>query len=196
MLEADRQAFIRYAQCKYALHADKVRKALQYGKRNEQCLSKDMIVANEFIQMLYNYTAFTAAVTFSAAITFTKTSSSSDDVTVTIGGTAFGPYTTTGDGEDIASYFYNLFTDNTTSPDYFAEFNDNVLYVYSYDTSLSYSTTLTVTSANSLTTSSITKASTVEDEILEFWNCLTEDQMCDVVQYLLQLVDSDKPCLC
>lgn len=50
-----RNNIIRDLQCKYSTYADTVRKALQYGRRDESCRSKNLIIANKLIGAIYRY---------------------------------------------------------------------------------------------------------------------------------------------
>lgn len=196
MTETVRQNIIRDLQCKYGSYGVSTRKSLQYGRRDKDCRNQNLIITNRLIGTIYRYTAFDSTVYIATKIKFVKTSTSSDDVSITIGATTFGPYSFTGDGEDIAAYFYNIIQDNSTSPEFYAEYTSDTLYIYSYATSLSYATSVSVTSSNSLTTSTITTDDDNEDEILDIWNCVTKAELCDMIEYSYYILNSSDPCNC
>src|SRR3990167_10875695 len=149
----DRIKWIRYLQCQLGILADTTSKAFAYRKKNRECLRDDLILMNNVIRILYKYVSFEDEPTYAYTITFERTGSAVDTVTLTIGADAYplvvsGSYT----NEEIAEYYYSTFTSAIQSPDLSAAIDGETLYVWSTDPSLSYSSTTTITSSGSTVT--------------------------------------------
>lgn len=186
--DIDRIKWIRYLQCNLGTLADTTSKAFAYRKKNRECLRDDLILLNNVIRILYDYVTFDDVVTYGYSFTFTKTSASSDTITLTIGAQTF-VLVTSGDGEDIASSYFTTLDTGVQSPELYAELDGNTLYVFSYSNSLNFASTSTVTSSNSLTTTTITSLEDSLQDILNLWNCLTNDQICSLISIAYELED-------
>ena len=186
--DVDRTKWIQYLQCQLGTLADTTSKAYAFRKRNKECLRNDLILLNNVIRILYNYVTFDDVVTYAYSFTFTKTSALSDTLTLTIGAQTF-VLVTSGDGEDIASSYFTTLDGSAQVPELYAEIDGNTLYVFSYSSSLDYTATSTVASLNSLTTTAVASLEDDLQEILDLWNCLTEEQICSLIALAHSLED-------
>jgi hypothetical protein len=173
---------------RYADFVTKYANNLSYGKR---CISdRDKLTpVRRIIRKLESYKAFTGDVTYGYKITFTKVSSGSDTVALTLNATAYTSYTDVGNGAAIAAYFANEIN-KTTSPQYAALASGNVLYAWSTDTTLTFADTITAPSTAKTTIATVSLSGEI-DNTLEEWNCVTDTQICKMIEYAKALVPID-----
>lgn len=176
-------------QCKYHSLSLKLNKSLRYGTKNIGCLARQAKIINGYLGALYCYKTFDADPTFAAKLVFEKDNSDSETVTLSIGLVTIGSYTGTGDGEAIAIEFENDINDNTTSPDYSAERTGSTVYIYSSDSSLSYSTTITVDAGSDFVTTDVDDD--YEDSILDLWNDITNTEMCAIINSAYEIMPTE-----
>jgi hypothetical protein len=191
--DIDRIKWIRYLQCNLGELADTTSKAFAYRKRNKECLQDDLFLLDNVIRILYNYVTFDDVVTYAYSFTFTKDVATSETITLNIDGDAY-PYTSSSaDVTDIVDYYYTLFQDNVQTPDLYAEKDGNTLYVFSYDTALTFSSTTAPAASGGYTT--IASASLENDlqDILDLWNCITNEQLCSLIS-LAYALETDCQC--
>ena len=186
--DLDRTKWIQYLQCQLGTLADTTSKAYAFRKRNKECLRNDLILLNNVIRILYNYVTFDDVVTYAYSFTFTKTSASSDTLTLTIGAQTF-VLVTSGDGENIASSYFTTLDGGAQLPELYAEIDGNTLYVFSYSSSLDYTATSTVTSLNSLTTTVVASLEDSLQDILDLWNCITNEELCSLISVVRNIND-------
>lgn len=190
-----RNTLIRDLQCKYADHISKVSKGLAFRKKDLPCLKRDAILARQFISMLYCYTTFTSDVTAAFSILFVKEDATDRDVVeLFIDGVSMGTYTGSGTQAEIAQYFYNEINDNSTV--WHAEFVDNTLYVWSYDTNQTYADVISITSSNNETTITYTSLEDNLEEILDIWNCIPYEDICNVYEFASKILKENCNCNC
>lgn len=191
--DVDRIKWIRYLQCNLGELADTTSKAFAYRKRNKECLQDDLFLLDNVIRMLYNYVTFDDIVTYAYSFTFTKAVATPETITLTIGANSYPYVSSSSNVEDIVDYYYGLFENNVQSPDLYAEKDGNTLYVFSYDTSLTFSSTTTTNASGNYTT--ITAASMEDDlqDILDLWNCITNEQLCSLIS-LVHALETDCQC--
>ena len=173
----------RNMKLKYTDHVEQYSKNLGFGKRSKSGWEKLTIVRG-IIEALECYKAFTGAeddVTYGYKITFTRSSSGSDTVALTLNATAYTSYTGTGNGAAIAAYFENEIN-KTTSPQYAARASGNILYAWSLDTTLDFDDTITAPSTSKVTITT-TSLDGVTEDTLEEWNCVTDAEMCKMIEY-------------
>lgn len=185
-----RDTLIRDLQCKFADHIDSLRKALRFRKGNLTCLQRDALIARSFISSLYNYTTFTSKVTAAFSVEITKDSGA--DTVALLYKVSISTYTGSGDAEDIVDFFMNDLNDNSAI--WNAERDGSILYIYSYDASVNFSGTVSITSANSLTSATIKSLEDNLEVILNLWNCLTESQVCSLYEHANKLLTTDCNC--
>jgi hypothetical protein len=191
--DIDRIKWIRYLQCNLGNLADITSKAFAYRKRNRDCLKNDLILLNNIIKILYRYVAFDGVVTYAYSFTFSKDVATPETITLNIDGEAY-PYISSSDNvEDIVNYYYDLFQNNVETPDLYAEKDGNTLYVFSYDTSLTFSSTTTPDASNDYTTIVATSMENNLQDILDLWNCITNEQLCSLI-YIAHALENDCQC--
>lgn len=179
--DVDRIKWIRYLQCDLGNLADTTSKAFAFRKKNRECLKEDLILLDNIIRILYDYVTFDDTVTWAYSFTFEKTVSTPSTVELNIDGNAYPYVSSSSDPEDIVDYYLALFNNNVQTPDLYAEKDGTTLYVFSYSTSLNFSDVPTPSSTGSLVT--ITTASMEDDlqDILDLWNCLSNDEICSLI---------------
>jgi len=187
---------INNIQCKQATLLQSLVTALSYGTCTWEKLNTKNISTSYLVNRIKCYTPFEEEVTYASKIVFTKPHTSTVTVDLSIGVVNFTQYNAAGTAEDIVDHFLNDINNNTTSPDFYAEKIDNILYIYSYDTGASFTdvTTVTIVDALNTTSGAISSLENDLDEILNIWNCSTEDQMCSMIKYATSLVDEDCGC--
>lgn len=181
-------------QCKNANMGAKVSNALSVGHPMLPCLRRDFVTVNHILQIGMCYKAFSAPVTYATKITFNKIGTDNTTVTLAIGATTYTPYTGTGDSISIATFFKDVLDAAIVGIDYEVERVGNVLYIYSYDSSASFSDITTVVSSNTSVTSDIVNIQNNLEEILNLWNCLTEQELCEVITFAQCLETDDCGC--
>jgi hypothetical protein len=179
--DIDRIKWIRYLQCNLGELADSSSKAFAYRKKNRECLKNDLILLNNIIRILYKYVTFDDIVTYAYSFTFTKEVSTSETITLNIAGEAYPYVSSTSDEEDIVDYYLALFNNNVQDPDLYAEKDGNTLYVFSYDTDLNFASTTTPDASGDYTTISASSLENDLQDILDLWNCLTNEQICNLI---------------
>lgn len=179
--EIDKIKWIRYLQCDLGNLANNTTKAFSYRKRNKECLKNDLILLNNIIRILYKYKTFDDVVTYAYSFTFTKDVATPETINLNIGADSYPYVSSSSDVEDIVDYYLALFNDNTQSPDLYAEKDGNTLYVFSYSNTLSYSSTATATASGGYTSIAVSSMEDNLQDILDLWNCLTNDQVCSLI---------------
>lgn len=181
--DVDRIKWIRYLQCDLGELADTTSKAFAFRKRNRECLKDDLFLLNNIIRILYNYVTFDDTVTYAYSFTFSKSVSTPETITLTIGSDSYPYVSSSSDAEDIVDYYLTLFNDNAQDPDLYAEKDGTTLYVFSYDVDLNYSSTTTATASGGYTTIATASMENDLQDILDLWNCLTNDQICSLISF-------------
>ncbi len=185
--------WIRWLQCQMGTFANTTANAFAYRKKNKECLKEDLILLDNIIRILYNYESFTSEPTYAYSFEFIRNSSTADTITLTIGAQTFNYAVTTEDGEDIANYYESILIPSGTNPDLYAERDGNILYVWSLDTSLNYSSTSTVTDLNSTVSSTVASLEDNLQEILDLWNCITNEELCSLIS-VVSNINNDCDC--
>lgn len=191
--DEDRIKWIRYLQCALANVANSTGKAVAFRKRSRECLKNDLILLNNVIRILYKYTSFASQPTYAYSFTFTRSAYTTDTLTLTIGAQTFVKAVTTDTEESIVDYYESVLVPSGTNPDLYSEADDDTLYVWSSSPTLSYSSTSTLTSLNSTTTVTATSMENDLQDILDLWNCLTNEQLCELISVVKDL---DEECNC
>lgn len=191
--DVDRIKWIRYLQCNLGTLADTTSKAYAFRKRNRDCLRNDLILLNNVIKILYRYVAFDDVVTYAYSFTFEKNVSTSETITLNIDGEPYPYVSSSDDVTDIVNYYYDLFQNNIENPDLHAEKDGNTLYVFSYDNTLTFSSTTVPNASNGYTTITATSMEDNLQDILNLWNCITNEQLCSLI-YIAHALENDCQC--
>lgn len=171
MLTSCLHTHINDIQCKYADLAYQHSNALSIGRVCTERESYIKIVAS-YLQLLYCYKTFDAQVTY--AYNFKFNGFENTLVSITIGTDTFSA---TIDSTEALQTFLSLIT-ASTDYDLLGFISNNVLYIYSYDTNLTFGTTTTVSDEDLIVT---TNMEDTYNTILDIWNCITSDQVCSII---------------
>ena len=171
-----RNIHINDIQCKFADLAYKQAQALSIGRTCLERVTAMDIVAS-YLPLLYCYKTFDATVTYAYNFIFQKLNDEPVTVDITIGTETF-TYTGTGRRFEITNYFLNEILANTTY-NFEGFIHQGALFIYSYDTSLSFSITTTVVDSNDITVT--TNLEDSYEHILDIWNCITQEQVCGII---------------
>jgi len=181
MYLADKNKHLQNLQCLQEEYGAKLYKSLSYGNCPEEKLILNEMLTY-IIRVLRRYEVFTSEVTYAYSFTFERLiEDDSVTVSIDIDGTSWS-YTGTGTAEEIVTYFYQQINDNTTTPEFKAERVGAILYIYSYATAVDFSATNTITISDEdiLTVTDSTMEDDLDD-ILDIWNCVTSDQICEII---------------
>jgi hypothetical protein len=176
MTTACRNIHINDIQCRFADLAYEQAQALAIGR---PCDTRSLYIRiiGSYLPLLYCYKTFDDTVTYAYNFIFTKTNDDSITVDLTIGTETFS-YSGTGTGFEITNYFLQEILANTTYE--FEGFtHQGALYIYSYDTSLTFGTTTTVVESEEITVT--TSMEDTYESILDIWNCISEEQVCAII---------------
>jgi len=189
-----RNVLINDLQCKLATHGSKVSKTYAYGKKNAPCLAEQMIITDAYIQALKRYKTFEDELTGIFEIKFTFDNSNQDSITINleIDGDTY-TYTGSGDAETVTSYFASTLNGETvgSSEIIYTTFTGTTLYVPSYDTDFSYTTTITLSD----TWGTVDASEEYIINVLDLWNCLTYEEVCTMYEHGVTLIGTDE-CNC
>lgn len=177
-------------QCKHGALGTRLATALSAGSRKSVCLDRYNVAVSRLLRLLRCYKAFTAEVTYAYKITFTRDSSGTTTVDVTLKDNILTQYSGTGTAEEIAIFFQNQLDAGGLTVDYKTERVGSTLYVYSYDAAASFADTTTIAVGNTAVSYTATNLQNDLDEILNLWNSLTEDQICSIVTMATKFADN------
>lgn len=191
MTQACKNTHIQYIQYLYAQLSNTYLTKLNIGK---QCLEAELHldIARSYLDSLCNYQVFEEEITYAYSFNITRVGEDSVNINITIG-TESIIYSGSGTLEEILIYFETQFSNST---DYSFEIyvNEDILYIYSYDNTLTFSTTTTVSSSNSdEATIEETNMQNTYCTILDFQNCLTTEEICTIIQHSQKIL---KECNC
>jgi len=176
---------IRLLQCKFGTLAQQIYIDKSYSLKRDTCLIDSAKAVHYMLNILRCYKTFDDELTYAYKFTVTRTDTSSITIQIDVGAETF-TYTGTGTADEIVSYFKSQINDNTQSPiDYSAEIDEGVLYVYTTSDSASYSDTHTIAInsqiVNGTNSVSVSSLQNNENEITNVWNCLSGDELCEVL---------------
>lgn len=176
--------YILDIRCKLSDHAGDTSKAITLMRSDRHCKTRDLTLLDGFVDSLFYYNAFDSDVTYAYKFKFKRTDSQQITVQIDIGTESFS-VTDNGNASTFVQSFFKKIENNTQSPaNLRAEFDGDVLYVYSYSSNINYltSTSVTVTQGsdqdNEVNESSLQNK---EEEILNLWNCLTYNELCSII---------------
>jgi hypothetical protein len=183
-----KETYIAYIQCKNANLAREVVKSAQYGKDNLKCLLTKLKIIHSYLDILYRYRVFQEEVTYAYSVTIENEEGNSVTIGIAINGVDIGSYTGEGDGTSIVSALKSYINENTSVPEYYAEANNSTLYIYSYagsGVSYTYEPVL-----SGITEYSVSSLEEEEEIILNFWNCLTNEEIDNIINHSLNILEN------
>lgn len=178
-------------QCKHKVLATELSDHLSAGTSKVVCLDRYNIATGYLLEILRAYKPFTSAVTYAYKFTFTRTANDTTSATISMVLKAGVPadidvltsYVGTGTGTDIAVHFETAIKAGGLTAVYEVERFNNVLYVYSYDTNVSYSKVGVATSNTTKVTAVAKSLENNLDEILNLQNILTKNELCNLIKF-------------
>ena len=170
-------------QCNHGTLGATLSDQLSAGTRKVVCLNRYNVATGYLLDIIRSYTPFESPVTYAYKFTFNKSDASTArvdmifDINVLI-------YNSTGSGEDIAIYFETAIKAGSSfSNNYYVERVGNVLYLYSYDSSASFSDNGVLTTTSSKATVSAASLENDLDQILNIWNSITQQELCNLITF-------------
>lgn len=177
-------------QCKHGVLGSTLNAHLSGGTRKIACLNRYNVATGYLLNILRGYTPFQNTVTYAYKFTFTREAGDTTSATVTmtmknivVGQAPITAYTGTGSGADIAAHFESVINAASLGITYYTERVGNVLYVYSYDSNVSFSDVSTLGSSTTKVTATTKSLENNLDEILNIWNSLTEQELCNLITF-------------
>lgn len=179
MTQDCKNTHILYIQSLYATLSNTYLSKLNIGKIcKEAALNLD--ISRAYLSSLCDYQVFEEDVTFAYSFEITRIGEDTVDISITID-TETVTYSGTGDLTAILVYFETQFLTNGTYT-FQVYISEDILYIYSYDIGLNFGSTVTVSSSD---TDEATIAETNMENtyctILDQWNCLTTEELCDII---------------
>lgn len=164
---------------------------LNIGRKCEQA-ELNLLISQEYLKYFCSYQPFGGTITYAYSFTITRIGEDTVTVSITISSQTV-TYTGTGDLNEMLNYFKSQFEANNTF-NFEVYINEDILYIYSYDTGLNFNSTTTVSTSDE-------DQATIEDtnmqnsycEILDFFNCLTYKELCNLICHSKKLL-SDCNC--
>lgn len=190
MTQSQLNTHIIHMQNLYAdLVSDKYVAKLKIGKLCKEA-ETTMEIVRRYIKTMYKYQPLEDDVTYAYAFTIEVLTEDTVTITINIGAATF---TYVGSAV-LADILEDLETDILASVTYDFEVTviDSILYVYSFDTDLTFATATTVSSSNE-------DIATIEKEniqntyceiLLDDVNCLTTKQLCGIINHGYDLLES------
>tara|TARA_B110000259_G_scaffold165744_1_gene192805 strand:+ start:10559 stop:11188 length:630 start_codon:yes stop_codon:yes gene_type:complete len=184
-------------QCKHGHLGSALSDQLSAGTRKAVCLDRYNVATGYLLGILKDYKSFESPVTYAYKVTFNRTSSTespltSATVSLSLKDNNLTSYVGTGDGNDIAIHFEALINTGSLTVTYSVERISNVLYIYSYDTNASFSDIGTTTSSTTKVTATSISLENNLDEILNIWNNLTEQELCNLITFATKTASSSE----
>jgi len=183
------EKYINSIQCKFIEYSYDYAYKLQLGT---QCDRTELFMelTSAYLKRLYGYQAFESDVTYAYSISLNRNDGDNIDVTITIDG---DNYTYTGSG-DLLEIFSTLAQSigSSSSYNFETEIQNGILYIYSYDTNLTFaaSTSASITQLpTQYNTITATNLQTNYDIILDGKNCLTVHELCSVIKHSYDILE-------
>jgi hypothetical protein len=188
MTQTCKVAHIRYLQGLYADLANTYLEKLNIGRLCTEA-ERNLLITKEYIKSIKCYEVFDAAVTYAYSFTIVREGTESVVLRIIIGGVEELVYSGDGDLEAILSSF-KASALVASNYDLEAEIIDEVLYIYSYDTDLTFTTSTTVTTNDEdEATISAENLQNTYCTILDSKNCLTTEEICDIITHGKKLLN-------
>jgi len=187
MTEEVRNTWVNYFQCKQASQMLKLNNSISNGICAKKEVRKNNIISS-LLNVITSYQVFEDEVTFAYSFKVEFEDDASDiDTTVTINAV---PYASS-DADTVEETLSDLKTllDVTFETLVFGD----TIYVWSYSGTYSTSTTVnsSITTNNTITATNITDDL---DTISDIWNCLTSDEVCDIINFTKKYIDTTCGC--
>lgn len=175
--------YLQDLRCRFGKFSEDTSKSISIMSIDKNCKIRNLQVLDGYLESIEYYTSFENEVTYAHKFSFTRTDTDQITIQIDIGGNSFS-VTDDGDEKTFVREFYKEIENNSQSPELRADFSSDILYVYSYDSSLDFSTSTSVTITQGTDQDNEVGTDNLKDnleEILDLWNCLSEDQLCKII---------------
>lgn len=193
MILADKIKIILDLQCKHSNGLASFDKSLSFGLCVEERL-KANIQTMYLIRTLYRYNAFDAEVTNAQVIVVDSIVNPLDTYSITlgVGGVTIATYTGTGTMEAVLNELVTTVNEGTSTHNYMALVDGNLLYLYTYSQSATFSDPLVTDNAVNGIGLELGQHNAVTGEdlhlLLDLNNCLTLSEVCAIVTEVRRLL--------
>lgn len=187
-----KEKIINYIQCKLANMGNAWTSSLQTRKKDLDCLTETAKILDAYVCLLYRYFVFTDTPTYAYKVTIDKEETeTAETLTLSINAVNLGAWTGTGTGAEACSYLKSYINENTSTPEYLAEYVGSTLYIYSAAAvGISYTYTPYIDEGgseyDSYTYSSLENK---EEEILDALNTITSVQVDEIIHHAFLLLN-------
>jgi len=183
-------------QCKHGTLGATLSTHLSVGSKKIVCLDRFNVATGNLLDILRCYKPFETPVTYAHKFCFDRTDMEESPLTPArvdmIIDTNVLIYNGTGSGEDMAIFFESQIKAGGLTKNYLTERVGGCLYVYSYDATASFADTTTVTSDVPEVTIKATNLHNDLDQILNLWNSITEQELCNLITFATNAADTGK----
>lgn len=142
-------------------------------------------IMSKYLDIICRYTALDDVLTYAQVFTIKNIGSGSADIVIDVGGVLYG-YTGSGATQDVIDYFRNGF-DTDPFVIYHTETRNGILYVWSYDTSISNPATTISTTDSTVFSVSNTDVILEPETIVSLFNCITGVQLDKIINHAYEI---------
>lgn len=165
MLKSCRDTHIALMQCKFGDLGYQLVQSLKIHSPELPCLKMKAVVIDQYLSMMYCYQALPATLTYFYSFgTELLTSTEITDVTTAINSLSI----------------YTVEYDSA----------DNLLYVYSYNAGALHADVLAAIATVTTTSTAATDLILTPEVLLNWWNCITYTQFCNIINHGYSMLDS------
>jgi len=198
MIATDRVKIIQDLQCRHASWLAKYNQSLSLGECADKWVNNNIAISN-YIKVLYRYIPFTYTVTNADSVTITiipNDTVQTYNISISYNGESLVNFSGTGTQETIIDEIVTFINTGTNSHEYYCVNDNNTLYLYTYGNTAAFGDVPLVTiseSYNNIVELSYESNSISEDDlyvISDLWNCISEDDLCDIVCKIKSLMDN------
>lgn len=185
MLTKDCQKkYLHDLRCKVSDYIYDTTKSISIARGDQECMIQRTQVLDSFLESIEYYVTFDKEVNYAHQFTFKRTDSQQITVTITIGSNSIS-VTDDGDEETFVQAFYKKINNNTQNPaDLKAEYSSNHLYIYSFSSNINSNTSTSVSITQGVDQDNEVSNTNISDDlspILDVWNCLTQKEICKII---------------
>lgn len=189
MTTDQKTTWIQYFQYLHSIWGEEFAKKLSLG----QCVDKlieDNIIICSLIDVFYRYKSFDQEITnaYKFKIVYNEYNDNQFELTYNQNGSDL--FTFIGTKDELYNY---IITELNSTPDLIAFYNNDYIYVYTYDNNYTYSDLPIITIVSDIEDDIIVTIESLlneTDEILDSMNCLTLKEMCDIKEKLISLLNN------
>lgn len=187
MTIANKHKLIKYLQGLHATYSIKVSNSISIGKCSNDILQR-LIKSTFLIQIIYRYQVFDEKVTNARKIVVVRNDSENTSFSIIVGGLTIATYSGSGTANEIVAELAAKINATTSTHSYYATYNNDILYIYTYETTLDFTHITTFAPIVGETVLVESSLETSLSEILDLWNCLTLCELVNIKKYLETII--------